>query len=97
MNTKASFTPTSQAIQIVEALQLIVCLEHLRDGRRVFTNITHVVGLDERDRVMLEDIFVFDKVANKHKWTGYVPEAILKRLRDRNVVMPDNVFRKEDV
>lgn len=97
MNTKASFTPTSQAIQIVEALQLIVCLEHLRDGRRVFTNITHVVGLDERDRVMLKDIFVFDKVANKHKWTGYVPEAILKRLRDRNVVMPDNVFKKEDV
>ena len=97
MNTKASFTPTSQAIQIVEALQLIVCLEHLRDGRRVFTNITHVAGLDDRDRVVLRDIFVFDKTTNKHKWTGYIPEAIIKRLRDRNVVLPDNIFRKEDV
>lgn len=95
MNTKMSFTETAQAIQITEALQLIVCLEHLRNGKRVFTNITHVVGLDERDRVILKDIFVYDKATEKHVWTEYVPEAIIQRLKDRNVELPEGVFTKE--
>ena len=92
MNTKMSFTETAQAIQITEALQLIVCLEHLKNGKRVFTNITHVVGLDDNDRVVLKDIFIYDKQKEKHVATGYVPEAIIQRLRDRNVTLPEGIF-----
>lgn len=96
MSSQMSFTETAQAIQISEALQLIVCLEHLKNGKRVFSSITEVGGIDDRDRVILKDIFVYDKQKEKHIATGYIPEAILQRLKDRGVTLPDGIFRKED-
>jgi hypothetical protein len=91
-----SFTETAQAIQISEALQLIVCLEHLKNGKRVFSSITEVCGLDDKDRVILKDIFVYDKQKEKHVATGYIPEAIIERLRDRGVSLPEGLFGKDE-
>ena len=95
MNTRMTFSETAQAIQITEALQLIVQLEHLKNGRRVVSNITHVVGMDDRDRIILKDIFIYNKAENRHEATGYVPEKILEKLRDKGIRMSESIFTPE--
>lgn len=92
MNTKTPFSETAQAIQITEALQLIVQLEHLKNGKRVVANITHVDGMDDRDHVVLKDIFIYDKQKDQFKATGYIPENLIERLKDRNVSVPEDLF-----
>ena len=95
MNTRMTFSETAQAIQITEALQLIVQLEHLKNGRRVVSNITHVVGMDDRDRIILKDIFIYNKAENRHEATGYVPEKILEKLKDKGIRMSESIFTPE--
>lgn len=92
MSTTTPFSEAAQAIQISEALQLIVQLEHLRNGRRVVSSITHITGMDENNRVTLKDIFVYDKQADKFVATGYIPQKIIDKLRDRGVKMPLELF-----
>ncbi len=92
MNTRMPFSENSQAIQISEALQLIVQLEHLKDGKRVVSHITHVAGLDDQYRIILRDIFLYDRRSRKFSATGYVPESIVSRLKDRGVSLPHGMF-----
>ena len=94
MNTKMPFSEASQAIQITEALQLIVQLEHLKNGKRVISHITHVAGLDRDSRIILNDIFRYDPLQQTHYATGYIPESILKRLAEKEISLSRLVFEQ---
>ena len=95
MDSATSFSAEAQAIQITEALQLIVQLEHLKSGKRVITNITHVAGLDDRNHVDLKDIFIYDKLEERFRATGYVPESVLEKLQMHGINMPVTLFNPD--
>ena len=71
------FSEEAQAMQIAEAIQLIVQINKIKSGRRVITHITHVQGLDENGKVALKDIFYYDENADSFYATGYIPDKIL--------------------
>lgn len=81
MNDATHFTQEAQNIQIAEALQLIVHIARLPDGRRKITHITHVCGINEKYHVKISDIFKYDAVKDEFYATGYVPESIVERIR----------------
>ena len=80
MNSDVTFSEEAQKIQIVEAIQLIVQIEHMADGKRRITYITHVSGLKD-GKIELKDIFRYDEKKNEYYATGYIPESILERIR----------------
>jgi len=62
--------------QIASAVDLIVQMERLRDGRRVVSEITEVVGIDPQDgRAELRELFLFEHVgeAGDIRPTGHLP------------------------
>jgi len=66
--------------QIVAAINVVVQISRLVDGRRRVTHITEIVGIDpETQRIITEDIFTLhtskgDKSAAELRHTGYIPE-----------------------
>lgn len=87
----ANFTPEAQAIQISEALDLIIHVSRLPDGSRKITHITHVAGLDH-GRILLKDIFVYDE--HGFHSTGYVPRTLLEKLKQQDVYIDTGIFEK---
>lgn len=87
----ASFTPEAQAIQVSEALDLIIHVSRLSDGARKITHITHVAGLDH-GKILLKDIFIYDE--HGFHPTGYVPRTLLEKLKKRDVHIDMNIFEK---
>jgi len=75
-------------MQIASALDLIVQIERLQDGRRVIVNITDVVGFHDQD-VTLSDIFVFrndgvddeGRVLGELVVTGAYPQVLKKAAK----------------
>ena len=97
MNRSMSFSEVAQAIQITEALQLIIQLEHLRNGRRVVTHITEVSGLDDNDRVVLNDIFLYNHENDRFEATGYVPQEIVRRIGLKGLNLDLSIFEKGEI
>ena len=80
MNPDADFSEESQAMQIAEAIQLIVQISRFPDGSRKITNITHVCGTTAEGKVDIRDVFIYDRDEGRFRFTGYVPEDILTIL-----------------
>lgn len=81
--------------QIAAAIDLIVQVARMPDGRRVVTALSEVQGL-EGDVVLLQDLFVH-QVGGAHGRgrivaTGLRP-AFLDRLQERNVALSGALFR----
>ena len=87
---EANFSEETQALQIAEAIDLIVQIS-FREGKRVITNITALTGVD-KNKVMLRDIFVYDK---KFRATGYIPDRLLKKLKRNDVEIDMSIFSRE--
>lgn len=87
----SAFTPEAQAIQLAEALDLIVHVSRLIDGSRKVTHITHVAGLDQR-QLKLQDIFVYRD--GEFKATGYVPKKLLEKMKANRVLVDESIFQK---
>ena len=87
----SNFTLEAQAIQLSEALDLIVHTARMKDGSRKITHITHLAGL-EQWRVKLEDIFVYTD--GKYQPTGYVPAKLLKKMQANGVSVDNSIFTK---
>lgn len=96
MSKQMSFTEQAQAIQITEALHLIVQIQRLRNGRRVISHITEVTGLDENYNVILNDIFRFDELNEKHYATGYVPVKLLDKMKVRGIDISEDFFTEKE-
>lgn len=68
--------------QVASAIDMIVHESRLRDGSRVITHITEVLGM-EGDTIQLQDIFLFEqtsvddngKVIGQHYATGITPKC----------------------
>src|SRR5262245_35648045 len=90
----AGFDLPSRAIreQIASALNLVVHMERLRDGRRVVANVTEVLGM-EREVITMQDIFKYDWNAQGLVPTGIRPEFDAK-LRGRGQALPSGVFER---
>jgi Flp pilus assembly CpaF family ATPase len=98
MYKDGSFSPEGQAIQISEALDLIVHIKRFKSGLRAITHVTAVEGIDERNlaRVRLQDIFRYDEAKKEFVSTGYVPENLLRKLEENDVVVDRAIFKRAD-
>jgi len=78
--------------QIASAIDLVVQLTRMRDGRRVVSQVAEVIGLDEdTGKVRLRDLFLFieDGTRVAARPTGHLPsfmhDLIRKRLIDLDI------------
>ena len=84
--------------QMAAALNLVVDVERMPDGRRVVTSIQEITGMEE-NVVNMQEIFGFEKksvdskgnVVGEFHATGIRP-VMLKRFREYGVVVDDNIF-----
>ncbi len=85
--------------QITSAIDLVVQQSRLRDGTRVITHITEVLGM-EGDTIQMQDIFIFDqkgvdnqgKIIGRHNGTGILPK-FLTRMETEGIVLPPEIFQ----
>ncbi len=81
--------------QIAAAIDVVIQVDRLPDGRRVVTSLAEVQGL-EGDVILLQDIFVF-RTDGPNDPGRLVPSGLrpsfLDRIRERGVVVPASVFR----
>ncbi len=89
--------------QIAAALNLLVDVERLVDGRRVITSIQELTGMEE-NVVNMQEIFNFERktvdthghVVGAFRATGIRP-IMLKRFRERGIALDDELFNPETV
>lgn len=89
--------------QIAAALDLIIGIERLADGRRVVTSIQEITGMEE-NVVSVQEIFRFQRetvdsrghIIGEFKATGIRP-YVLKRFKERGVALDDVIFDPERV
>lgn len=96
MSRQMSFSEQAQAIQISEALQLIVQIQRLRTGKRAITHITEVTGIDREYNVILNDIFLYDEATDKHRATGYIPRKLLDKMKTKGIDISEEFFIEQD-
>lgn len=85
--------------QVASAIELVIHLERFTDGTRKIVQVSETQGM-EGDTVVMQDIFVFDKIGIKNgvvqgelKATGLRPRFLRKMIAN-GVVIPENVFDK---
>ncbi|MCW8923645.1 MAG: CpaF family protein [Gammaproteobacteria bacterium] len=89
--------------QIAAALDLVVDIERLPDGRRVVTSIQEITGMEE-NVVTVQEIFQFKRetvdskghVVGNFRATGIRP-YMLKIFKERGIVLDDAVFDPERI
>lgn len=85
MDKDSSYSERAKALMIAEAIQLIVQLRRLPNGRRVTSNICSVEGIDRNGKVLLQNIFVYDFQNDKFVYTGNFPKKIASHLEMNGV------------
>lgn len=86
---------------IENAIDIVVHIERLNDGRRKITSICEIVGFDE-DTIKLKEIFEFKKTGllNNHKVDGefirhnYIPK-VYKELKAKGIDTLKDIFEAE--
>ena len=96
MNPDADFSERSIAMQISEAIEIIVQISRFADGSRKITQISHVSGLTKEGKVKINDIFIYDRETNEFKWTGYYPENVIKKINEKGYEFNPSIFEKKD-
>lgn len=89
--------------QIAAALNLIVAIERLPDGRRVISSIQEITGMEE-NVVSVQEIFRFQRetvdakghVVGSFRATGIRPQ-MLKQFKERGIVLDDAIFDPERI
>ena len=85
--------------QMASAIDLVIQQSRLRDGTRVITHITEVLGM-EGDTIQMQDIFLFDqkgvnkegKIMGRHHATGITPK-FLTRMETEGIVLSPEIFQ----
>jgi pilus assembly protein CpaF len=85
--------------QVSAAIDLVVHVSRLRDGSRVMTHITEILGM-EGDIIQLQDIFLFEqkgvdlngKVIGRHYATGITPKLV-DRIEAEGVKLDKEIFK----
>lgn len=92
MNRDAHFSEHTIGMQLSEAVQLVVQISRFPDGSRKLTHISHLDGFDKNGRVIIRDIFLYDKKKKEFRYTGYYPEKIVEKIREKGVEFSDDFF-----
>jgi len=71
---------------IAAAIEIVVHLERLPDGRRVVAEIAEVAGMDG-DGVQTQALFRFERLRGVCAWTG-IPSRLFERLRRAGIPVP---------
>jgi pilus assembly protein CpaF len=82
-------------------LDIVVQQARLSDGSRKVVAVSEVTGLDDRDQVVVNDVFRFEQrgitpdgnVIGEHVATGYVPSATLAVLRSYGIELEEEPWR----
>jgi pilus assembly protein CpaF len=91
-------SPKSARAQIASAIQVVVQLERLSDGKRRLTSVAEVTG-QEGETVLMQEIFRFDRqgigpdgqVIAELKPTGVRPK-FMEYLSARGINLPGHLF-----
>ena len=94
MNKDSDFSERSIAMQIAEAIKIIVQISRMPDGSRKITYITHVDGVTPDGKVNLKDIFRYDSSTGEFMKTGYYPEKIIESIKSKGLDFEEGIFRK---
>lgn len=97
MDKGSSFSERAKSLMIAEALQLIVQLRRLPDGKRIVSNICSVEGVDKFGNIILKDIFIYDYSDKKFKYTGFFSKKIAEHLESNGVALTKNILDPEVV
>lgn len=97
MNQDADFSEQSVAMQIAEAIHVVVQIERFPDGSRKITNISHIDGVAANGRVNVRDIFAYDRQGKQFRFAGYMPDKLLETIRSRGLDFDECIFRREDI
>ena len=84
--------------QICSAIQVVVDIERMSDGKRRIVSIQEIDGLDG-DNIRLREVFTFEQtgveadgsVNGRFRPCG-APPACLAKLRTRGFALPDSLF-----
>ena len=96
MNREADFSEASIAMQVAEAIQLIIQITRLPDGRRKITHISCVEGLASNGTVNIKDIFLYSKKNDRFYATGYVPKRLIRMITERGLEFDSTIFNRKD-
>ena len=97
MDKGSSFSEKAKSLMIAEALQLIVQLRRLPNGKRIVSNICSVEGVDKFGNIILKDIFIYDHTDKKFKYTGFFPKKIAEHLEANGVALAKDILDQEVV
>ena len=86
---------------IKNAIDIIINIERLSDGRRKITSISEITGL-ENNEIMLKEIFSFkqtgltmnNEVIGEFKLEKYLPK-VYEKIKNRGYDMLDSMFKKK--
>ena len=86
---------------IKNAIDIIINIERLSDGRRKVTSICEITGL-ENNEITLREIFSFkqtgltmnNEVIGEFKLEKYIPK-VYEKIKNRGYNMLDNIFKKK--
>lgn len=87
-----NFSERSVAMQIAEAIQVIIQISRYPDGKRRISYISEVTGVDANGRVIVQDIFKFNRKTNNFEATGYIPTHIIEKIENRGYEFSKKIF-----
>ena len=84
--------------QIADAFQLVVFLRRVFVGKQQRRFVTEIAEIQpsqfmEGDKVVVQNIFEDRGSGSGLTWTGYYPERLAARLKDRGIVLQPQFFR----
>lgn len=93
MDKTTSFTERAQALMISEAIQLIVQLRRLPNGRRVVSQICQVDAVQSNGRVGITPIFQYNLEKDRHEYTGNYPAKLADHMRYYGIEVDEEYFK----
>ena len=91
----ADFSEKSIALQISEAVHIIVQLSRFSDGSRKITAISEVDGIDVNNKVIVHDIFIYDHQKHCFTATGYIPQHSIDRIMNHGMSVETSIFHSK--
>lgn len=94
MNEEVNFTEKSIAVQLAEAIQLIIQISRFPDGSRKITHISEVDGVNELGKVNINDIYTYNILESRFEYTGYYPARIIELIEKKGIYIEKSIFNK---
>lgn len=70
---------------------MIIQISRFPDGSRKVTNISYIDGVSD-DKVLVKDIFIYNKQKNRFEFTGNRPEKIIRIIREKGIEFDESIF-----